>query len=229
MRIPFAPLAAFLVLAASGSVSAQTYKVEEIEAAPPSEVAPEVAATLGSKAYRISEEGGEPLAEIWPRKAIPASEKPGEAQGAILFPFLAEGELLGVARLLADEVGDYRDQAIDAGVYTIRYGHLPINGDHLGVSPFRDYCLLLPAETDKSLEALPRKKMEKESMEAAGTSHPAAFSMLAAPSDAKVSMSHDVENDAWSVAIPLDLVVPGEKEPVRHPVSLIVIGVSDAA
>lgn len=229
MRISFAALAASLMIAASSSVSAQTYKVEEIEAAPPSEVAPEVASALGSKAYRISDEGGEPLAEIWLRKAIPASEKPGEAQGAIQFPFLAEGELLGVARLLSDNVGDYRDQVIDDGVYTIRYGLLPVNGDHLGVSPFRDYVLLLLAESDKSVEALSRKTMEKESMEAAGTSHPASFSMLAAPADAKVSMSHDEENDAWSVVIPLDLAVPGESEPVRHPVSVIVIGFSDAA
>ena len=228
MRNSAVSFVALLVLAASTTVSAQTYKVEEIEAAPPSEVAPEIAATLGAKAYRISAEGGEPLAEIWLRKAIPASAKPAAAKGTVQFPFLAEGELLGVARLV-DEAGDYRDQAIHSGVYTMRYGLLPVNGDHLGVSPFRDYALLLPADKDKSVAALPRKKLEDGSMEASGTSHPAIFSMLAAPADAKVSMSHDEEKDAWSVALPLSLTVPGEPEPIRHPVSLIVLGISDAA
>lgn len=228
MRISVSSLAALALFAASTAVSAQTYKVEEIEAAPPSEIAPEIAETLDAKAYRISEEGGGPLAEIWLRKAVPASEKPAAAKGAILFPFLAEGELLGAVRLL-DEAGDYRDQAIDEGVYTIRYGLLPVNGDHLGVSPFRDYALLLPAKTDKGAAKLSKKKLEDESMEAAGTSHPAIFSMLAAPVDAKVSMSHDEEKDAWSVALPLNLTVPGEPELIRHPVSLIVLGFSDAA
>ena len=228
MRISAARLAALLALAASTTVSAQSYKVEEIEAAPPSEIAPEIAATLEAKGYRISEEGGGPLAEIWLRKAIPASEKPAGAKGAIQFPFLAQGELLGAARLL-DEAGDYRDQVIEKGVYTIRYGLLPVNGDHLGVSPFRDYALLLPADKDKDAAVLSRKKLEDERMEAAGTSHPAIFSMLAAPADAKVSMSHDEEKDAWSVALPLSLDIPGEAEPIRHPVSLIVLGFSDAA
>src|SRR5690606_8836893 len=115
--------------------------------------APEIAVTLEAKGYRISEEGGGPLAEIWLRKAIPASEKPAGAKGAIQFPFLAQGELLGAARLL-DEAGDYRDQVIEKGVYTIRYGLLPVNGDHLGVSPFRDYALLLPADKDKDAAVL---------------------------------------------------------------------------
>lgn len=217
-----------VIVAASTTVSAQTYKVEEIDAAPPSEVAPAIAATLDAKGYRISEEGGGPLVELWTRKAIPAAEKPGEAKGTIQLPFLAEGELIGVARVL-EEAGDYRNQAIDKGVYTVRYGRLPVNGDHLGVSPFRDYALLLPADSDKDVAPLTRAKLEEGSSEAAGTSHPAIFSIIAAPKDAKVAMTHDEEKDAWSVAIPLNLAVPGESEPIRHPVSLIVIGFSDAA
>lgn len=216
------------IIAASTAASAQTYKVEEIDSPPPSEVAPAIAATLEPKGYRISEEGGGPLVELWTRKAIPAAEKPGAAKGAIQFPFLAEGELIGVARVLA-EAGDYRDQTIDKGVYTVRYGLLPVNGDHLGVSPFRDYALLLPAETDKDVAPLSRKKLEEGSMEAAGTSHPAIFSMLAAPAGAKVAMSHDEEKDAWSVALPLSFAAPGEPEPIRHPVLLILVGLSDAA
>jgi len=228
MRISAASLATLVVLAASTTVSAQTYKVEEIETAPPSEVAPAITGALDAKGYRISEEGGGPLAEIWLRKAIPASEKPGAAKGTIQFPFLAEGELLGVARVL-EEAGDYRNQAIEKGVYTIRYGLQPVNGDHLGVSPFRDYALLLPADSDKDVAALARKKLEEQSAEAAGTSHPAVFFMLSAPADAKLSMIHDEDKDAWSVVLPLKLAVPGESEPIPHPVSLIVLGFSDAA
>ena len=62
----------------------------------------------------------------------------------MLFPFLADGELIGVLQF-ASEGHDYRDQSIAKGVYTMRYGLQPVNGDHLGVSTFRDYSLLLPA------------------------------------------------------------------------------------
>ena len=76
---------------------------------------------------------------------------------------------------------DYRDQTIAKGVYTIRYGLQPVNGDHLGVSPFRDYALLLPAAKDKTVASLPRKQLEDQSAESAGTSHPAVFFMLDVP------------------------------------------------
>ena len=49
----------------------------------------------------------------------------------------------------ATEGHDYRDQPIAKGVYTMRYGLQPVNGDHLGVSTYRDYSLLLPAAKDR--------------------------------------------------------------------------------
>ena len=110
--------------------------------------------------------------EIWLRKATPTSEKPSGPKGAIQFPFLADGELLGILEF-AEEGHDYRDQSIAKGVYTMRYGLQPVNGDHLGVSTYRDYVLLLPASKDKALSPPTRKQLEERSAESAGTSHPA--------------------------------------------------------
>src|SRR5262249_39073479 len=138
----------------------------------------------GKQAYRIKDEQGGDFARIWLRKATPASEKPGEPKGVIQFPFLADGELVGVLEL-AKEGHDYRDQAVNKGVYTMRYGLQPVNGDHLGVSPYRDYILLLPAAKDKAIAAPIRKQLEERSAEAAGTSHPATFYLIMAPAGAK--------------------------------------------
>ena len=55
---------------------------------------------------------------------------PGRAalfRDGMLDPFLAEGELLGVLHLVG-EAHDYRDQTIEKGLYTMRYGLQPING-----------------------------------------------------------------------------------------------------
>ena len=73
----------------------------------------------------------------------------------------------------------------------MRYGLQPVNGDHLGVSPFRDYALLLPGAKDKTVAMLPRKQLETQSAESAGSSHPACSFMLAVPSSSGSGGPHD--------------------------------------
>ncbi len=80
--------------------------------------------------------------------------------------------MLGALRF-PGEGHDYRDQSIGKGVYTLRYGLQPVNGDHLGVSPNRDYMLLLPAGKDATPVNIAKKPLEERSAESAGTSHPA--------------------------------------------------------
>lgn len=228
-------LSCWILLAAlsPSSLWAQdAYKVESLKTGPPSAVAPEIAATLRPDGYRILDDQGKPFAEVWLRKSIPATEKPAGAKGVIQFPFLQESELLGVMNLIG-EAHDYRDQSIAKGVYTMRYGLQPVNGDHLGVSPFRDYALLLPAAKDKAVAVLPRKQLETQSAESAGSSHPAVFFMIAAPATGggspAPSMIHDEEKNTWRVLVPLDLAVKGEAKPMPYPVSIIVVGASEGA
>ncbi len=184
--------------------------------------------TLNAQGYRVVDGEGNTSSEFWLRKAIPASGKPAGPQGAILYPFLAEGELLGALRF-PGEGHDYRDQTISKGVYTLRYGLQPVNGDHLGVSTYRDYALLLPAAKDTELAPLAKKRLESESTEAAGTSHPAVLMLIAPPetaSQAEPSMFHNQEKNAWGAVIPLSLHVKGAPGPVTLPVQLILIGVA---
>jgi hypothetical protein len=220
-----------LVLPPGALSAAEGFRVAELKHAPPSSIAPEIAATLNASGYRITDTDGKPFAELWLRKSIPASAKPAGAKGVIQFPFLAESELLGVVHLLA-EAHDYRDQSIAKGVYTMRYGLQPVNGDHLGVSPFRDYSLLLPSAKDKGLAVLPRKQLETQSAEAAGSSHPAVLFLLSVPpstSSSVPSMIRDEEKNTWRVVVPLDLAIKGESKPMAFPVSIILVGASEAA
>ena len=168
---------------------------------------------------------GKPYAEFWLRKAIPASEKPGAPQGAIQFPFLAEGELLGALRF-PGEGRDYRDQAIAKGLYTLRFGLQPVNGDHLGVSTYRDYALLLPAGKDKSAAKPAKKSLEERSADSAGTSHPAILMLLKAPASAPrpPSMIHDEEKNTWGAVLPFQFEVKGADTPTPLNLQLIVIG-----
>jgi hypothetical protein len=230
MRLSFVSFI-FLLLAGASEVLAQdSIKVAPIKQPPPESVAAPVRDSLSGDGYRLQDEQGHTVADIWLRKAIPITEKPGQPKGAILFPFLAEGELVGVLQFAA-EGHDYRDQPIAKGVYTMRYGLQPVNGDHLGVSTYRDYSLVLPAAKDRSLALPPRKQLEERSAESAGTSHPAVFLLLAAPRDASKSdpaVIHDAEKNTWSVVLPLSLQIKGQSENVPYPVRLVVIGAAAA-
>jgi hypothetical protein len=228
MTRPF--LATFLLLMATGGASAQeSLKAEPCKQAPPVSVSTEITKALDGQSIRIQDEKGELFADVWLRQATPGSEKPTGPKGAIQFPFLADGELLGVLEF-GHEGHDYRDQPIPKGVYTMRYGLQPVNGDHLGVSTYRDYVLLLPATKDKAIAAPARKQLEEKSSESAGTNHPASFLLLMAPPGSKPepAMHRDADKETWSVILPLRLQAPGAGEPIVYPVQLIVVGVAAA-
>jgi hypothetical protein len=184
-------------------------------------------AALAGSGYRVLDDQGKNYAEFWLRKTIPATGKPAGSQGAVLFPVLTEGEWLGALRF-PGEGHDYRDQTIAKGVYTIRYGLQPVNGDHLGVSTYRDYVLLVPAARDKTPANLVPKQLEQQSAESAGTNHPAVLMLLAAPAGSKPgsTMMHDETLNTWGAVVALDLVVKGESNPTPLPVQLILIGMA---
>ncbi len=221
------PLSLVLLFAFTSECFCQeSWKVEVLKQAAPQAVAPEIRSVLGNQGFRIRDEQGQSHAEIWLRRAIPISGKPNGPKGAIQFPYLKEGELLGSLQF-TDEGHDYRDQPITKGVYTLRYGLQPVNGDHLGVSTYRDYSLLLPASKDRSLKAPAKKQLEERSAESAGTSHPAVFIMLMAPEGASktgASIIRDAEKDTWSVVLPLAFLVQGQGESLINPVRLVIDG-----
>jgi hypothetical protein len=224
---PIASILLACVTLAGVETDQASMKVEVLNEVPPKALGAAICNVLNAHGYRIRDESGHPFMDIWLRKGIPSSAKPAGAKGTIQFPFLVEGELLGACQFAA-ELHDYRDQEIPKGLYTLRYGLQPVNGDHLGVSPFRDYALLLPAAKDTSLDLPPRKQLEERSAEAAGTSHPAVLMLLSSPSEELKKaplMVHDSDKNTWSATLPLELVVKGQGGSLAYPVRLVVVGV----
>lgn len=222
-----APAFLLFVTLASALPAKATMKVEVLKEGPPAGLGEAIRGALSGQGYRIIDESGNPFLDVWLRKSIPSSAKPAGQKGTIQFPFLVEGELLGACQF-ATEGRDYRDQEIPKGAYTLRYGLQPVNGDHLGVSPFRDYALLLPAAKDNSLDLPPRKQLEERSAEAAGTSHPAVLMLLSSPAEDQKkapTMVHDSEKNTWCATLPFDLLVKGQREPIVYFVRLMVVGV----
>jgi hypothetical protein len=87
-----------------------------------------------------------------------------------------EGTLVGAVKIDKD-LRDIRGRVIRAGAYTLRYAVQPANGDHLGVSPFREFLLLSPAAQDTDAAPRGHDGTIDLSKQAIGGSHPAVWSL----------------------------------------------------
>lgn len=141
-------LAISTVAAALASVAlapAQTF-TSEAAAAPPEAVPADTRALVAPEGVAVRA-GGEAVATFWMRG------EPFEGQAAsgfgVRFDDIPEGAFLGVVEFPA-KGSDFREQSVPPGVYTIRFGLHPEDGNHMGVAPSRDFGLL--AQADKDLD-----------------------------------------------------------------------------
>ncbi len=168
------------LLIAGAVASAGQYKADRA-AAPPSEIAPAIQQVLEADGFQISRDG-QPYCEIWFRGNVPSIA--GAAARNVTLPSIPQGTLVGVIRFDAGGL-DRRGQAIQAGVYTLRYGVMPMNGTHEGAAPRRDFLLLAPAADDRDPNATPGfDALVSLSRKASHTAHPAVLSVWKAASDA---------------------------------------------
>lgn len=200
------PIFFFLFLIASASLAAPP--VVETAGPPPAELAPAVRSELVTEGVKAGS------LEIWLRSAPPL----GEAREGLGIGFgrLTPGALAGVARLTADWT-DYKGQRIAAGLYTLRYAIEPADGNHMGVSAYRDFFLLVPAADDPGPAAVPGPEdLYALSTKASRTHHPATLALF--PVD-RVEKPAGVVNEAGqpTLAIPfgpltVGIVVEGKGE-----------------
>ena len=162
-------LASPLLLA--GMAFGQTYKVENAGAPPAANLPKPLQDALESQGARVLNDQGGALLEVWMSKAVPTASSAG-ASSDFLYSTLSEGVFLGVLHFPAQAM-DFRGQAIKPGFYTLRYGLIPQDGNHMGVNPTRDVLVLCPVAADNDLgTALKFDDLVKLSRQASGTPHP---------------------------------------------------------
>lgn len=181
---------------------------------PPADVAPAVLAALNKSGTRIAAASGSPYVDIWLVSAAPSG--PLSSEPSVTLPNIPAGALLGVLRFPA-KGSDRRGQSIAAGVYTLRYGNYPANGNHQGAAPQRDFMVLVPAAEDKSTAAISDfDALMNLSRKASGTSHPAVFSFWKADKDDKPGFAKQGEND-WVLTtnlgnVTVSIILVGQAE-----------------
>jgi hypothetical protein len=179
----------FLFATVFSTLAFGQYKAEPA-GPPPSEVASSIGAALQKDGIKITN-GGKPYLEIWLLAGKPVAGKADEGQTLSV----AQGALIGVLRF--DTKGqDRRGQGIQPGVYTLRYSLIPVNGDHQGAAPQRDFVLMVPAANDKDLSAAPAfDALVDMSKKASGTPHPAVLSLYKADSDFAAGFAKQGDTD----------------------------------
>jgi len=166
--------------AAGGSADNNGYKVESIGELKETTVAQAVRGALEPKGVRVLNDKDKAVCEVWFGKEIPTikNEVPGASFGQI-----PEGAFIGVIHFPSD-ISDFRGQGVKAGFYTLRFGLILQDGNHLGVSPARDFFLLCPTGEDKDpATQLKTEDLVKLSRNASGTGHPTVWFVAPATSD----------------------------------------------
>jgi len=199
------------------AAAADSFTLEKIAAPPPAELPAALRDAVGSDALRVTSPSGV-LCEIWLRKSVPVVATPSTELG-VTFGQLAEGTLLGVMRLAGD-AKDYREQNIKAGVYTLRYALHPVDGNHSGIAPQRDFALLAPVADDADPATITRVEALKRSAKSTGTAHPSVWSLWPAEDSAAAPSLHlQSDSQLWLLTFRLPLA---NGQPLS--MSIVVVG-----
>lgn len=126
-----------------------------------------------------------------------------ESSGGAGWSGVESGTLVGAMRVTGT-FKEIRGKAVKPGVYTLRYGQQPQNGDHLGISMFRDYLLLSPAALDMNPKVLGFDGVVALSKEVIGTAHPASLS-LDPPEDAPGAALSTYQNESGHEGVVLQI------------------------
>jgi len=218
---------ALLVTAFSlpGAVVADDHKLKAVKEVPQG-LSPEIEKLIDASGHQIHGEDGA-VVELWLLKSLPIKSnfKSSDSQ---LYPF-TPGQLLGAMRVpKGAEYTDFRDQEIAAGTYTLRYGLQPEDGNHLGTSDTADFILALPAKHDTKPATIEDfYELSERSGKAAGSTHPAIFSLLD-PKEAgkETKLDEDESAEDWVLTFTAKGDAKGKATEVR--IRLVVIGESEA-
>ena len=149
----------------------------------PSDLSGGVAARLTPAAKIVS---GPATLDVWLVDKL-------ESAGGGGWSGIESGTLVGAMRVTG-EFKEIRGKAVKPGVYTLRFGWQPQNGDHLGISTYREFLLLSPAAIDQDPKVLGFDGVVALSKEVIGTAHPASLS-LDPPEDAPGAVLSAYKNE----------------------------------
>lgn len=218
---------ALLLLAGAVPASEAKYTIKATTNAPPKELKEPIRKLLEEQSVELLDDKEAVVCEVWFRKEVPANATAAQLKNGLSYrDNVKETTVMGAIQF--HQGGrDFRKQKIKAGVYTLRLGFQPMDGDHMGTAPHPDFCLLIPADKDADPATIEPKQLHENSKEASGTSHPAVLLLFPHENpkdDVKLSSK---EGGTWVLERKQPVTVAGQKAVLG--LALTLIGVSPAA
>lgn len=221
-----ASVIAIFTLVSWGPAQDSKYSIKMAQDGAPKELSDGVRKVLNRRSVQFCDPAGKTICEIWLRPEIPADATPEQIKNGITYREVKQTELFGAIRFEQDWT-DYRKQKIKAGVYTLRLGYQPMDGDHQGASEFQEFLVLLEASKDQKPDTMDAKHMTEASAKSIGTGHPAVLMLFpvgkapATPTLAALPKNH------WVVNSGAEVVVAGKKTGASLSIGLTVVGAAE--
>ena len=206
-----------LVLYPTQAAQADDYSLEAV-AGLPEAVAEPLKSVLNPAGVRVLNGQGNTWCEIWVRREVADSGQPASPEA--VYPGLHSGVLLGLMRF--PEGGtDFRGLPVGKGTYTMRYGVIPQDGNHVGAAPIVDFVLLIPLSEDTQAPdaRLSSEELVELSKKASGTHHPTVINLAFPPDSVEGPLLEKDDSDHWILSLPL-----GQESGGQSPLSIIVHG-----
>lgn len=192
----------------------------------PKELAEPVRALLSDKAVQLQEKDGKVYCEIWFRKELPVKATAEEVKKGVTYRKLEESTIVGAVRF-NQPWRSFRKQDIKPGLYTLRLGFQPMDGDHQGTAPYNEFLLLAPAAADKEAKIMPHKELAELSGKAiAGGSHPVVLLLYPNPKPDAAPQLINKGKDIWVLSWKSDVAAGSDKGVLG--LGLTLFGVTEA-
>jgi hypothetical protein len=218
-------LVCLLAAASIASAAPPPYTVKVVDgAAVPKELAEPIQKILAERSIQLVDTKGDLALEFWFRKELPSKATDAQVKNGLTYREFVESTIVGVVRVVK-QFTDFRKQKIVPGVYTLRLGFQPMDGDHMGTAPYSEFCLLSPAAEDKSPETMETKALQEMSAKTT-KSHPGVMLLFPAKEASEPKIS-DKGDGIWVVQIKQDVTAGSQKATIG--VAVTVAGISPAA
>jgi hypothetical protein len=222
-------LAIIVLLLAVTPVAAQEGKKFSIKTAttdPPKELKEPVRRILDNKTVQLLDPAGTVICELWFSKSLTSDATAEQFKNGLTYRELKETSIIGAVRF--DEAWtDYRKQKIKTGVYTLRLGFQPMDGDHQGKSAFTEFMLLSSADKDVEADTMAAKALQQMSMKSIGQGHPCVmmlFPVTKAPAMPNLEATAPVagmEKDHWVLKVGMPVQAGANKTVLGFGITLV--------
>jgi hypothetical protein len=216
--------AAVLIAATCAAADTKyTVKVEDTE--PPKELGDGVRAVLEPKAMTVTDDKGKVICTVWAAKSLETKATADQAKAGLKYTQLEETTLVGAVKF-PEGFRDYRKSNIKPGVYTLRLGIQPEDGDHQGTAPYNEFCLLIPADDDKKPDVLDAETLHQQSNKSTTRKHPGVMLLFPNTEPKETPAVEAKPKEHWVLSYRVPATAGGQKAFLGF--SLVVVGVTMA-